>query len=549
MHLTRNEVELLCGAVCPGAAQSKCAFKQGEVIGFIDTSAGHDGSKGIAFSADEMTIKTNGSVRRILYSDISSVVIVESYESSFADELVISVQRSEIRISDYSLDKSELKKLIDGLCESGVSAGEKAASLQDEEQLPEAVSERSAEEKQKETSESTEIVPNEINNGVFEVGSENDFQYAFTDWANEQVFSGVIPEEELPKETDGGVFTLARENASLDFSENHVFSEVISEDITREYKAQTREIYPSKNDEEVFDKASESGLSDESADSFQEEFHNIQEFPGVIPEEAPEWEDTPASVYEEDTAVRTVTKAETNQEEATVLETANNGGNTAKTDDDFDEQAELERISSMSHEQTMSYLADAFAEINGAKDEDSKKSSNKAPIENAAEQAIQVVETGTSEIKNTEAKNPLKEASREELTIEPAWGDIYIKASRSLRELCEQGKLSMDAIREELRVRLLPSAKAFAEITADESRIPKVLMPRITELRSAAKNFDEYFSYGDDIGTRAMFFMLFQMLSYADRIVENHEAKERLNDFFRRFGSAGIILSMLDMRV
>ena len=526
--MTRNEVELLCGAVCPGAVQSKCAFKQGEVIGFIDTSARHDGSKGIAFSADEMTVRTNGSVRRVLYKDISSVVIVESYESSFADELVISAQRSEIRISDYSLDKSELKKLIDGLRESGVSAGEK----------------------QEKTSESTESVPNEISNGVFEVGTENDFQDAFTGWDNEQVFSGVIPEEEPSVEADGSVFTLSREDDRIDFPQNSViFSEVISEYITRKDKAQTREIYPPKNDEEISDKASESDFSGESADSLQEEFQNIQEFPGVIPEEAPEWEDTPASVYEEDTAVRTVTKAETNQEEATVLEAANSGENTAKTDDDFDEQAELERISSMSREQTMSYLADAFAEINGAKDESSESSSNKIPIENAAVQARQVVETGTAEIKNTESKNPLKETDREELTIEPAWGDIYIKASRSLRELCEQGKLSMDAIREELRVRLLPSAKAFAEITADESRIPKVLMPRITELRSAAKNFDEYFSYGDDIGTRAMFFMLFQMLSYADRIVENPEAKERLNDFFRRFGSAGIILSMLDMRV
>ena len=47
---------------------------------------------------------------------------------------------------------------------------------------------------------------------------------------------------------------------------------------------------------------------------------------------------------------------------------------------------------------------------------------------------------------------------------------------------------------------------------------------------------------------RVMFFMLYQMLSYADRIAENPDTKEPLNDFFRRFGTAGITLSMLDVR-
>ncbi len=79
--------------------------------------------------------------------------------------------------------------------------------------------------------------------------------------------------------------------------------------------------------------------------------------------------------------------------------------------------------------------------------------------------------------------------------------------------------------------------------------MPKMLMPRITELKSAAGDFDEYFKSGEDIGVRAMFFMMYQMLSYADRIAETPETKERLNDFFRRFGPAGITLSMLDMRV
>ena len=64
----------------------------------------------------------------------------------------------------------------------------------------------------------------------------------------------------------------------------------------------------------------------------------------------------------------------------------------------------------------------------------------------------------------------------------------------------------------------------------------------------SADRLPEYFALGEDIAARVMFFMLYQMLSYADRIAENPETKERLNDFFRRFGTAGITLSMLDVR-
>ena len=137
----------------------------------------------------------------------------------------------------------------------------------------------------------------------------------------------------------------------------------------------------------------------------------------------------------------------------------------------------------------------------------------------------------------------------DKLTVEPIWGDIYIKASRNLRELCESSRLSMKQIEDELNDKLLDSTRAFAEITADESKVPKVLIPKITELKAAAQNFDQYFQLGEDIAARAMFFMLYQMLSYSDRIVETPETKEGLNDFFRRFGPAGIMLSMLDMRV
>ena len=106
----------------------------------------------------------------------------------------------------------------------------------------------------------------------------------------------------------------------------------------------------------------------------------------------------------------------------------------------------------------------------------------------------------------------------------------------------------MNVIENELREKLLDSANAFAKIIADEQKVPKTLIPKIAELKNAAENFDEYFAYGEDVGVRVMFFMLYQMLSYADRIAENPDTKEPLNDFFRRFGTAGITLSMLDVR-
>ena len=56
----------------------------------------------------------------------------------------------------------------------------------------------------------------------------------------------------------------------------------------------------------------------------------------------------------------------------------------------------------------------------------------------------------------------------------------------------------------------------------------------------------EYFTLGEDIAARVMFFMLYQMLSYTDRVVQSDVTKQKLNYFFVRFGAAGMVLSMLD---
>ena len=200
----------------------------------------------------------------------------------------------------------------------------------------------------------------------------------------------------------------------------------------------------------------------------------------------------------------------------------------------------------MAPDEMMSFLSNTLNEING---------SEGIPVDRTEQpdkslQTVPSAETVRPQPASEAVKAPVKPPSRwEKLTVEPIWGDIYIKASQSLRQLCESGKLTMEQMEAEIKEQLLSSAEAFERITGDESRVPKVMMPKIAELRSAAENFDNYFSYGEDVAIRAMFFMLYQMLTYADRIAESPETKDRLNDFFRRFGSAGITLSMLDMRV
>lgn len=230
--------------------------------------------------------------------------------------------------------------------------------------------------------------------------------------------------------------------------------------------------------------------------------------------------------------------------------------------EDFEfENEELLRIQNMSDDETIKYLAQSLNEINAPPDlPPALYEQNEDPADGTFNEVLSADYSDYSPDKQADEITDLLSAAKQpdptevadkyaKLTVEPVWGDIYIKASRSLRELCEEGKLSMHVIEEELKVRLLSTAEQFMAVTADKSKIPKVLIPKITELKVAANNFEPYFQVGEDIAVRAMFFMLFQMLSYSDRIVETPETKENFNDFFRRFGSAGIILSMLDMRI
>lgn len=207
------------------------------------------------------------------------------------------------------------------------------------------------------------------------------------------------------------------------------------------------------------------------------------------------------------------------------------------------------RIENMSPDEVMKFLSDTMNEINAINESSYRGGEAFFDTEAEAHFHVEDVRGAAPKLDKELVSVPKPPAPRwKKLTVEPIWGDIYIKASQKLRELCESGWFLMEQYEAELKERLIPAAEAFEGLTRDSARVPKVLIPKITELKAAADNFDYYFKFGEDIAIRAMFFMLYQMLTYADRIAESPETKGRLNDFFRRFGSAGITLSMLDMR-
>lgn len=189
----------------------------------------------------------------------------------------------------------------------------------------------------------------------------------------------------------------------------------------------------------------------------------------------------------------------------------------------------------MSHDEVIDYLKNSISEINSLDDDDDDK-------ELTVDEELDALEE--SWVKQAQEHSPLKPIVPG-LTEEPESDDIYIKASRRIRIYCAEGRLSMAEIENEVKENMVTVAENYTKISS-EGTIPPVLVDRISNLKNASDNLTQYFSLGEDIAARVMFFMLYQMLSYADRIAEQEETKERLNDFFKRFGSAGMALSLLD---
>ena len=514
--MTREDIKACCKKISPGYDEdSVCDFADNvQTLGFIDTSQGQNGSRGIVFSTNHMMLNTDGTLRIIFYRNITDVRIIESFEDTFSDELEIVCGGEEFRVCNCSLNKTELKSLLDKLC-GGRIHGEETARI-----VP--------------------LPPKPSSTAIADTAASSEPAPQTPDISKEES-AAVLPMKAPPLEIP------LHETKQNEQSGNDVVqpregkqNEPVRNDVTQREDRQSEPVRNEAAPREVRQSGSVRNEIPRREDRQNESLKNEipqrddrqAEQPGSKPLRADNDEDI---IIERDIPVifeTVINRKSINQKP----------NDPPAKDDDLDNTEERLKIQNMTTEETMSFLAQSLSEINAPVFDEPEPEPVPEPVQ-------RVKEPSPATIKDYNPPMPDVSQKPKGLTVEPVWGDIYIKASRNLRELCESSRLSMKQIEAELNDKLLESAKAFAEITADESRVPKVLIPKITELKAAAQNFDQYFQLGEDIAVRAMFFMLYQMLSYADRIVETPETKEGLNDFFRRFGPAGIMLSMLDMRV
>ncbi|MBQ8170559.1 MAG: hypothetical protein IJZ95_01085 [Oscillospiraceae bacterium] len=205
----------------------------------------------------------------------------------------------------------------------------------------------------------------------------------------------------------------------------------------------------------------------------------------------------------------------------------------------------------MSREETMSYLLDSINEINSDEPisphetEDMIDTDVSENEEASAQNTVAAIEEIQCENASEASEQPVEMSPGSSLTAEPESDDIYIKASRRLRSFCDEGRLSMEQIENAVKENMVSVAEMYSALSA-EGEVPAIVAARAETLKNATDRLSEYFAMGEDIAARVMFFMLYQMLSYSDRIAELPETKERLNDFFRRYGPAGMALSLID---
>lgn len=493
------------------SAADNCArFAQDGVVEFIDTSGVRDGSRGLAFKNDRLLINLDGTLHDIEYAKIRDVRIINSFEDAFADELSVRGEGFEVRISDYSLDKSELKKVIEDICRE---SAENARNSRRVDEYAEQIAVKLAENAQSLDAQRVENAAKAREKTVP---------------PKEGAIDGLVPKE----------------------NERPVIEEMPAELPHR--TAPPADYSPAPIPEEKIDWLSGSGRAPSEPDTADftesggdDEIPEIPEVPAPEPVR-PRSPEIMNGVVDRVPIVGFVIPSAPGRNGEKASEKAESDKSVG-SESEHSELDMRERIGNMDEAEMMSFLSETIGEIND------EPKSDEHPSELIAKTVPQTVpdsrdkaEADAEKPPEAPEKPPSKWAK---LTVEPVWGDIYIKASADLRKLCENGRLTMEQMETEIKERLLPTAEAFEKIIGDESRVPKVLIPKITELKAAADGFDGYFEYGEDVAVRAMFFMLYQMLSYSDRIEESPETKDRLNDFFRRFGSAGITLSMLDMRV
>ena len=210
-----------------------------------------------------------------------------------------------------------------------------------------------------------------------------------------------------------------------------------------------------------------------------------------------------------------------------------------------------EDISDMSHEETMSYLLDSIAEINSTPEPENAAQSVESPAAPTQPEESRAVsgepaKTEAVQSETSEPPEPVELPAIPPLTKEPDSPDIYIQASSRIRGLIEEGRLTMEQVSTAVREQLVEASEVYSGLDIENAQLPEAVKKRARQLDSAADRLPEYFTLGEDIAARVMFFMLYQMLSYTDRVVQSDVTKQKLNYFFVRFGAAGIVLSMLD---
>lgn len=222
----------------------------------------------------------------------------------------------------------------------------------------------------------------------------------------------------------------------------------------------------------------------------------------------------------------------------------------------------------MTRDEMIAFLKDSIEEINSVTDdidgldgleaisdeelittpaaqETTQSAHEKQPSAEEISEAVTVPETEETAEQPVPAEPAVDLSIALGLTIEPDSDDVYIKASRRLREFCVEGRLAMSQIETAVKENMVSTAESYSALTA-ENEIPEAIAQRVDDLKNATDRLAEYFAMGEDIAARVMFFMLYQMLSYSDRIAEQEDTKERINDFFRRYGPAGLALSLID---
>lgn len=495
-------------------AQISAGFERGsyaafapaeETVGFIATDG--SGARGIAFMCDRLRTDLDGTIRQAEYAGITGLELLDSGEGAYADELVIKTGGEPIRISDYSLEKHRLKALIEELRRAALAMSDnEREAVYGEAML-------AAAEHFSQTAPVFAALPEiEKRETVIPDGyTPAQITEERIDW----ISGPRVRESE--KAQEGGAAVAAKPVGTAEAELQPVGA---TETAAQPVSATEIAAQPAGVPEAAAQPISVPEAVAQPVSAAQEAAPTARE---VVREIAREMEQAPLEIPQEEALAEPPVIPEY-----------------------FEEQEDL---SEMTHEQTLSYLLSSINEINApaAAEPPAQQPAYSAPIQQAqayaqpVQEQVQAAAQAVVQQEQAASAQPL-------LTQEPVSGDIYIKASRKLREFCELGTLTQQGIEAAVKEGLIPAAEAFSQITAQKPA-PPPLSERIAELKAASDRIDEYFGLGEDVAARVMFFMLYQMLSYSDRLAELPETKARLNDFFRRWGAAGITLSMLDMRV